>query len=195
MTRPHLGVLLTVLTITAACTPAPPTEPAPRPTTRPTRPPITRPLNASAFLPEDVICSILPRVTAEQFGLDNGSDFSFVPESPECSYQPAGSKPSALITPLTIHFRSTRDVLAEAYEKPTPEQGPPPNFVQALTIAGQPAAKINPDKGERRLDKSCEVHVGLSDTSGIVIEALSDGNQACNIAIAVADGIIRSLAN
>jgi hypothetical protein len=174
---------------------------------RPTRPPITRPLDASAF--RDHACDLLPAADATMLGYPapgsddkryrEGAQAGDVPRVYTCDRLPPKSRW------LVIELYLNEDRLAVEYfgsKLGTMTATNEPIF-DAITIADQPAAVLGRSRKQPELSQDpCEVVVALTDTQSVTISAGTrqpdrpkdnTGGRSCQLAIDVADAIVRNL--
>ncbi len=149
------------------------------------RPKIERPLDATPYAPLEKFCSIIPANVRQELNLrvhGNGAVFA---ENPQCHFQF-----DRVDFPVSVKLYANRDLLSEAYLKPRPDEGLPPNFVRPLTISGQPAAQMRTSTSSD--DNDCKVILALSDTAGVDID-VSLTPRACPVATRLAEGIVQTL--
>lgn len=165
-------------TTTASSISMPPLTPLP---TSP--PPITRPLDASQYATEGTVCDLLTDIQANEFGLPSPGD-------------PFTAGGGSLLTcrrdnPDSVDERDIEYSLWPDYDLWTSEfgssrRGSDDPFL--LDIAGQPAVVNGSDP-----EPACQVKVGIAARQGFEILAKDDGEQACALAVAVAERMVRNL--
>jgi hypothetical protein len=171
----------------AACTsdasPGPtttPSSPGPRPTDSP---PISRPLDASRYGAKDRICELFTQEQANNLGFPD--DYT-APHSTEsaasCVRGSVGLSPAQVSYMLSLieNPLETTYNLSKTYDQFVPR-----------TISRQPAVQVwaNGSDPPRR----CEVVVGFAEQQGVEIQVSHEARNACDVAVAVAEHVVRNL--
>jgi hypothetical protein len=166
-----LAVLCGVMLL-SACAEAPE---APAPTTRP---PVPRTVDVSAYASEDAVCEIVPPAALDAVDVKVSSDSAVIPENPTCAFKGRGM--------ASVQLFTRTDRLARAYAMNRPGGDFLPHFVRALTIGGQPAARVRPS--ESQIEHNCLTVVALSDTASLEVSMV--GPDACARADQLAEAIV-----
>jgi hypothetical protein len=196
-----LAICVVVAAVLAGCTAAPPeqttasttastkaettapplAEPAVAPLP-PSPPPITRPLDASRYATGGTVCDLLTDAQAVEFGLQSSGN-------------PYHASDGNLLTCSRNGFGTDRDVeynlwpdsdtFAEQFGTGRPRGGD----AYLVDVAGQPAVANGKEP-----KPACLVTLGLAARQSVEVLASDAGNQACALAVAVAERMVRNLA-
>jgi hypothetical protein len=190
---------LVVACVVAGCTPDPPndgrstsTTPTSPATTTPsfTMPPVTslppepppviRPLDASRYTTADTVCGLLTDVQASELGLLSSTDSSSIGGGSllTCRRKGSGTKRD-----LEFYLWPDGDPLVGEFGRP-----PDSDDRYFVDIVGQPAVVIGNDP-----EPACRVVVGLAARQGLEIMTNDDDDNACALAVAIAEQMVRNL--
>jgi hypothetical protein len=193
-----LAICVVVVGVLAGCTAAPPEE-TPAPTTPPATaasplpapvgaplpsspPPIERSLDASRFATKGTVCDLLTDTQAVEFGLQGSGN-------------PYNATDGSLLTCSRNGFGTERDVeynlwpgsdVFAAQFGDRRRQGGADAFL--VDVAGQPAVMNGSDPAP-----ACQVTVGLAARQGIEVLASDGKENACALAVAAAEQMVRNL--
>jgi hypothetical protein len=162
----------------SACAGGPPPEAPVAPTTRPAVP---RALDVSAHASADTVCEIVPESTLAVVDLKVFTSSALFAENPICNLRGRGMATAQLFT--------QNDRLARAYAMDRPGGEFLPHFIGALTIGGQPAARVRPS--EAQIEHNCMTVVALSETASLEVSVL--GPEACARADRLGEAIVVGL--